>query len=140
MVQVPKHKLVLEVPGGAKRVLLHTCCAPCSSAIIEIMLQQGITPTIFYSNSNIFPLFIGLMLTIIICTIGPLTDAGLNPARDLGPRIAAFICGIPGAHIDAMDIVVYTVGPLVGAGVFAWIYKGIFGKAHAAAYDANKAE
>jgi hypothetical protein len=51
-----KHKLVLEVPGGAKRVLLHTCCAPCSSAIIEIMLQQGITPTIFYSNSNIFPL------------------------------------------------------------------------------------
>lgn len=56
MVQVPKHKLVLEVPGGARRVLLHTCCAPCSSAIIEIMLQQGITPTIFYSNSNIFPL------------------------------------------------------------------------------------
>ena len=51
-----KHKLVLEVPGGARRVLLHTCCAPCSSAIIEIMLQQGITPTIFYSNSNIFPL------------------------------------------------------------------------------------
>jgi len=50
-----KRGLVLEVPGGAKRVLLHTCCAPCSSAIIEIMLQQGITPTVFYSNSNIFP-------------------------------------------------------------------------------------
>ena len=57
MVQTPKHnKLLLEPPGGAKRVLLHTCCAPCSSAIIEIMLQQGITPTVFYSNSNIFPL------------------------------------------------------------------------------------
>jgi len=51
-----KHGLILDVPGGAKRVLLHTCCAPCSSAIIEIMLQQGITPTVFYSNSNIFPL------------------------------------------------------------------------------------
>lgn len=37
-------------------MLLHTCCAPCSSAIIECMLQQGITPVIFYSNSNIFPL------------------------------------------------------------------------------------
>ncbi len=56
MARQPKHGLVLEVPGGAKRVLLHTCCAPCSSAIIEIMLRQGITPTIFYSNSNIFPL------------------------------------------------------------------------------------
>ena len=51
-----KHGHVLEVPGGARRVLLHTCCAPCSSAIIEIMLRQGITPTVFYSNSNIFPL------------------------------------------------------------------------------------
>ena len=51
-----KQSLILEPPGGAKRVLLHTCCAPCSSAIIEIMLRQGITPTVFYSNSNIFPL------------------------------------------------------------------------------------
>ena len=50
-----KSGLILEVPGGAKRVLLHTCCAPCSSAILEIMLRQGITPTVFYSNSNIFP-------------------------------------------------------------------------------------
>ena len=50
------HGPVLEVPGGARRVLLHTCCAPCSSAIIEIMLRQGIVPTVFYSNSNIFPL------------------------------------------------------------------------------------
>lgn len=55
MVQSPKHKLILEVPDGGKRVLLHTCCAPCSSAIIEIMLQQDIIPTIFFSNANIFP-------------------------------------------------------------------------------------
>ena len=48
--------LKLEVPGGATRVLLHTCCAPCSSAIIECLLQNGITPVIYYSNSNIFPL------------------------------------------------------------------------------------
>ena len=48
--------LRLEVPGGATRVLLHTCCAPCSSAIIECLLQNGITPVIYYSNSNIFPL------------------------------------------------------------------------------------
>lgn len=46
--------LELDVPGNGK-VLLHTCCAPCSSAIIECMLQNGIRPTIFYSNANIFP-------------------------------------------------------------------------------------
>ena len=43
------------VPGGAKSVLLHTCCAPCSGAIIEWMLQNGITPVIYYCNPNIYP-------------------------------------------------------------------------------------
>lgn len=56
MAQTPKHKLMLQAPGGETRVLLHTCCAPCSSAIVECMMQQGFTPVIFYSNSNIFPL------------------------------------------------------------------------------------
>ena len=40
---------------GEKTVLLHTCCAPCSSAIIEAMLQNGITPVIYYCNPNIYP-------------------------------------------------------------------------------------
>ena len=43
-------------PGGTREVLLHTCCAPCSSAIIECLLQHGIRPTIYYSNPNIYPL------------------------------------------------------------------------------------
>ncbi|MDE6057743.1 MAG: epoxyqueuosine reductase QueH, partial [Muribaculaceae bacterium] len=43
-----KQKYTVEVPGGEERVLLHTCCAPCSSAIVECMLQHGIRPTIFY--------------------------------------------------------------------------------------------
>lgn len=46
----------VEVPGGATRVLLHTCCAPCSSAIIECMMQHNITPVIYYCNPNIYPL------------------------------------------------------------------------------------
>ncbi len=40
---------------GLDRVLLHACCAPCSSAIVEWMLQHGVRPTIFYYNPNIFP-------------------------------------------------------------------------------------
>lgn len=50
-----KKKLTIEAPGGVKQVLLHTCCAPCSSAIIECMMQNGIMPLIFYCNPNIFP-------------------------------------------------------------------------------------
>ena len=51
-----KKKFQLEVPGGADKVLLHTCCAPCSSAIIECMMQHHITPVIYYCNPNIYPL------------------------------------------------------------------------------------
>lgn len=47
--------LKLETPNGDKEVLLHSCCAPCSSAIIECMLQNGIRPTVFYYNPNIYP-------------------------------------------------------------------------------------
>ena len=36
-------------------VLLHSCCAPCSSAILEWMLANEYAPTIFYFNPNIYP-------------------------------------------------------------------------------------
>ncbi len=45
----------LQAPMGETTVLLHTCCAPCSSAIIEAMMQNGITPVIYYCNPNIYP-------------------------------------------------------------------------------------
>lgn len=45
--------IVPEDLGG--RVLLHACCAPCSSAIVEWLVQHDIRPTIFYYNPNIFP-------------------------------------------------------------------------------------
>ena len=50
----------LSLPDGSKAeghdVLLHACCAPCSSAIVECMLRNGMKPTVYFSNSNIYPL------------------------------------------------------------------------------------
>jgi Uncharacterized protein conserved in bacteria len=45
----------IQVPEGLHEVLLHACCAPCSSAIVEWMMQHEVRPTIFYYNPNIFP-------------------------------------------------------------------------------------
>ena len=50
-----KVKEVIQAPMGETEVLLHTCCAPCSSAIIEAMMSSGITPVIYYCNPNIYP-------------------------------------------------------------------------------------
>ena len=43
------------VPEGCKKVLLHACCAPCSSAIVEWLLAHEIEPVIYYYNPNIYP-------------------------------------------------------------------------------------
>ncbi|MGM9698317.1 MAG: epoxyqueuosine reductase QueH [Prevotella sp.] len=43
------------VPEDCHEVLLHACCAPCSSAIVEWLLNNDIRPTIYYYNPNIFP-------------------------------------------------------------------------------------
>ena len=36
-------------------MLLHACCAPCSSAIVEWLLAHEIEPVIYYFNPNIYP-------------------------------------------------------------------------------------
>ena len=43
------------IPEGCSKVLLHACCAPCSSAIVEWLLAHRIEPVIYYYNPNIHP-------------------------------------------------------------------------------------
>ncbi|MCC8147091.1 MAG: epoxyqueuosine reductase QueH [Bacteroidales bacterium] len=37
-------------------LILHCCCAPCSAAIIEWLLDNHISPVLFFFNPNIYPL------------------------------------------------------------------------------------
>lgn len=50
-----KHSNAINIPEGCTTVLLHACCAPCSSAIVEWLLAHHITPVIYYFNPNIYP-------------------------------------------------------------------------------------
>jgi epoxyqueuosine reductase len=45
----------LEVPFDEKKVLLHSCCAPCAGELMEAMIASGIDLTIFFYNPNIHP-------------------------------------------------------------------------------------
>lgn len=47
--------LTLDPPCGHKKILLHSCCAPCSGAVLECLLANGMQPVVFFSNSNIVP-------------------------------------------------------------------------------------
>lgn len=76
-------------------------------------------------SETIFPLFIGLTVSILICTIGPMTNAGLNPARDLGPRIIAYFVGWKKISFSKDVFIVYTLAPLLGAGLSALFFTKI---------------
>jgi predicted adenine nucleotide alpha hydrolase (AANH) superfamily ATPase len=45
----------LELPNGAERLLLHSCCAPCAGAIMERLVDSAIDFAIFFYNPNIHP-------------------------------------------------------------------------------------
>ncbi len=61
-------------------------------------------------------LAIGLTLTFCILMGGPLTGASLNPARTLGPAVAAGVYD---------DLWVYFAGQVVGGLVAGLLYKGV---------------
>lgn len=78
------------------------------------------------------PLFIGLTVASIIFFIAPLTQAGLNPARDAGPRLVAFLMGWNTAALpDAVGgwFWVYILAPIIGsslaAGCFKWLIEPV---------------
>jgi glycerol uptake facilitator protein len=75
-------------------------------------------------SDGMAPVFIGLTVTSIICLIAPLTQAGLNPARDFGPRMVAWIFGWGDAAFPDSSggfFFVYILGPIIG-GIIAAVF------------------
>lgn len=73
-------------------------------------------------SSTMTPLFIGLTVSSIIWLIAPLTQAGLNPARDFGPRLVAWAAGWGNAAFPDRCggfFWVYILAPVVGGLVAA---------------------
>lgn len=76
-------------------------------------------------DSNMAPLFIGLTVSICITLVAPLTQAGLNPARDFGPRVVAWIAGWGSAAFpDSVGgfFWVYILGPILGGAVATYFF------------------
>jgi len=69
---------------------------------------------------------IGVGVAAIISVIAPLTQAGLNPARDFGPRVVAYFLGwgeiaIPGPRNGFFTV--YILAPICGAVIGGGIYR-----------------
>ncbi len=75
-------------------------------------------------GGNMAPFFIGFAVAIIISVLAPLTQAGLNPARDLGPRLFALLAGWGPIALPGPNGVwwAYIVGPFLGGPIGATLY------------------
>lgn len=72
------------------------------------------------------PVFIGGTVAAIIAITAPLTQAGINPARDFGPRIIAYLAGwghvaIPGPQNGFFWV--YILAPLLGGSAAAVCFR-----------------
>lgn len=112
-------------PGFADKVnvsVLQACLMECFGTFLLVFVIFRLTNK-HEQVDNSTPILIGLSVTIIICLIAPFTQAGINPARDFGPRIFAYFTGWGDVAFPTPKwsfLTVYIISPLLG-GVLASI-------------------
>ncbi len=77
-------------------------------------------------SDSLTPILIGGTVTTLISILAPLSQAGFNPARDLGPRLVAFLAGwgevaIPGPQGGWLSV--YVAAPLIGGSLAAVAFR-----------------
>ncbi|WP_066367298.1 MIP/aquaporin family protein [Neobacillus fumarioli] len=73
------------------------------------------------------PLAVGLLIVAIGMSLGGTTGYAINPARDLGPRIAHFLLPIAGKGSSNWGYAwIPVMGPILGGSLGAVFYKAVF--------------
>ena len=118
-------------PGDAAVAVVSLPLAMCAEGFGTFMLVLFIFAltegcNVGRPSSDLQPVFIGLTVSSIIFFVAPLTQAGLNPARDMGPRIVAYFAGW--GQASQPDRVggwfwVYVLAPIVGGSLAALFFK-----------------
>jgi glycerol uptake facilitator protein len=128
------HWALTEDPG---RKLAVFCTGPAirsapSNLFSEIIATAILVLAILFIGANNFadglnPIVIGALIVAIGLSLGGTTGFAINPARDLGPRIAHFILPIPGkGSSDWSYSWIPVLGPIIGGLLGSWVYKMLF--------------
>jgi glycerol uptake facilitator protein len=115
----PGLKLAVFATGPARRDLGANFLTEVIATFFLIMGIQAIAKNMGQGDTSPFllPFMIGGLLYVLGAGMGGTTGYGMNPARDMGPRIAHAILPIPGKGDSdwQFGFAVATAGPLVGA-------------------------
>jgi glycerol uptake facilitator protein len=126
-----------KLTNDASTKLAVFCTAPAvrstlSNFISEVLGTALLVLAILFIGVNTFteglmPLVIGALIVSIGLSLGGTTGFAINPARDLGPRLAHFLLPIPGkGHSDWSYSWIPVLAPIGGGLLGAWLYQLIF--------------
>lgn len=114
-VRAPAANLLSEIIGTAALVFI--------ASAITTVAAQGAQPA-----SNLVPMLIGAIVWGVGLSLGGTTGYAINPARDLGPRIAHAVLPIAGkGDSDWSYSWIPVVGPVVGGLLAAVMFRSLHG-------------
>lgn len=90
---------------------------------VLVFAIKGIGNVAGVGNMGLNYLFVFGIIVSIGMSLGGLTGYAINPARDLGPRIAHAILPIKGKGSSRWDYAIVPIlGPIVGGALAAWLF------------------
>ena len=91
--------------------------------VLAILSPKNLVPNSGF-DTGFAPFLVGVLVWSIGLSLGGPTGYAINPARDLGPRLAHFLLPIAGkGHSDWSYAWVPVVGPVIGGVLGALFYK-----------------
>ncbi len=106
--------------------------SPLSNLFNEILATTVLVLALLFIGANTFteglnPLVVGLLIISIGLSLGGTTGFAINPARDLGPRVAHFILPIKGKGSSNWSYAwIPVIGPIIGGLLGAWLFQLLF--------------
>ncbi len=125
-------KLAVFSTGPAVRwPLANLLSEAIATAALVLGLLSVLTPKNLVPNSGfetgLAPLLVGVIVFAIGLSLGGSTGYAINPARDLGPRLAHLLLPIPGKGSSDWGYAwVPVIGPIIGGVVGAWVYVALW--------------
>ncbi|MEP6731110.1 MAG: MIP/aquaporin family protein [bacterium] len=128
----PAAKLAVFSTGPAiRRTVPNLITEIIGTFMLVLALSAVLSPGNFSPNSDLAkgfgPVLVGVIVWSIGLSLGGPTGYAINPARDLGPRIAHAILPIPGKGSSDWGYAwIPLVGPIIGGVLAALFYKLIW--------------
>jgi len=122
---------VFSTGPAIRHTVSNLICEALGTAMLMFGLLAILSPANLLPNSGwdkgFAPAIVGMLVGAIGLSLGGPTGYAINPARDLGPRLAHFILPIPGkGSSDWSYAWIPVVGPIIGGIFGALVYKALW--------------